>query len=129
MKRTLWKLFLLPLIALLLAGCNTIGQKAASLSVIYGVAAVLALLLLVGYCCIAEKRDPWYLLLFASVLVVNIGYFALAISKGVDEALLANRVSYFGSVFLPLSMWMIILNATHIGISSGCPVCFWVWLW
>ena len=114
MKRTLWKLFLLPLIALLLAGCNTIGQKAASLSVIYGVAAVLALLLLVGYCCIAKKRDPWYLLLFASVLVVNIGYFALAISKGLDEALLANRVSYFGSVFLPLSMWMIILNATHI---------------
>ena len=114
MRRTLWKLSPLPLIALLLAGCNAIGRKAASLSVIYGIAAVLALLLLVGYCCIAKKREPWYLLLFASVLVVNIGYFALAISKGLDEALLANRVSYFGSVFLPLSMWMIILNATHI---------------
>ena len=121
MCRTLWKLSPLPLIALLLAGCNTIGQKATSLSVIYGIAAALALLLLVGYCCITKKRDPWYLLLFASIMVVNIGYFALAISKGLGEALLANRVSYFGSVFLPLSMWMIIINATHIRYPKWLP--------
>lgn len=121
MRRTLWKLFPLPLIMLILSGCNAIGDKAASMSTIYGVAAVLSLLLLVGYCCIAKKRDPWYLLLFASIMVVNIGYFALAISKGLGEALLANRVSYFGSVFLPLSMWMIIVNATHIRYPKWLP--------
>lgn len=103
----------LLLISLLLTGCS-IGEKAASASVIYGVAAALSLLLLVAFCCMEKKRDPWYLLLFSSVMIVNIGYFALAISRDLAEALLANRVSYLGSVFLPMSMWMIIINATHI---------------
>lgn len=114
MRRTLKRLSPLFLVMLFLTGCSAIGDKAASISVIYGIAAALSLLLLIGYCTIVKKRDPWYLLLFASIMVVNIGYFALAISQGLGEALLANRVSYLGSVFLPLSMWMIIINATHI---------------
>ena len=121
MRRTLTRLSPLPLVALLLSGCGPVGEKAASMSAIYAVAAVLALVLLVGYCAIVKKRDPWYLLLFASILVVNIGYFALAISKGLGEALLANRVSYLGSVFLPLSMCMIIINATHIRYGKWMP--------
>jgi len=116
MRRTLAGISPL-LAAMLLAGCGHIGDKAASISVIYGAAAVLSLLLLAGYCALAKKRSLWYLLLFASVLVVNIGYFALSVSKGLGEALLANRLSYLGSVFLPLSMLMIILNSTHI----RCP--------
>lgn len=114
MRRSLVSLSPLPLIMLFLSGCRSIGDKAASISVVYGVAAFLPLLLLVGYCRIAKKRDSWYLLLFVSVVIVNIGYFALSISHGLDEALLANRISYLGSVFLPLSMLMIIINATHI---------------
>ena len=114
MRRSLASLSPLTLCMLFLSGCGPIGEKAASMAVVYGVSAVLSLLLLVGYCRIAKKRDSWYLLLFASVLVVNIGYFALAISRSLDEALLANRLSYLGSVFLPLSMLMIIINATHI---------------
>ena len=114
MRRSLASLSPLPLCMLLLTGCGPIGEKAASMAVVYGVSAILSLLLLVGYCRIAKKRDFWYLLLFVSVLIVNIGYFALAISQSLDEALLANRISYFGSVFLPLSMLMIIINATHI---------------
>ena len=120
MRRTLIKLSPLLLCALL-TGCGTIGDKAASLSAVYGASAILSLVLLAAYCGFVKKRDPWYLLLFASILVVNIGYFALAISKGLDEALLANRVSYLGSVFLPLSMWMIIINATHIRYRKWLP--------
>lgn len=114
MRRSLVSLSPLPLCMLFLSGCGSVGEKAASMATVYGVSAVLSLLLLVGYCRIAKKRDSWYLLLFASVLLVNIGYFALAISRSLDEALLANRLSYLGSVFLPLSMLMIIINATHI---------------
>ena len=121
MRRTLIKLSLLPLVMLFLTGCASIGEKAASMSVIYGVAAVLSLILLVIYCSTVKKRNPWYVLLFASIAVVNIGYFALAISQGLGEALLANRVSYLGSVFLPLSMLMIIINATHIQYRKWMP--------
>jgi len=99
---------------LLLSGCSNIGNKAASMSLIYGVAAVLSVLLFVSCCLIIRKKDPWYLLLFASIAVVNIGYFALSVSQSLEAALFANRLSYLGSVFLPLSMLMIILGATHI---------------
>ena len=120
MRRILTKLSPL-LLCVLLTGCASIGEKAASMSVIYGVAAALSLILLVIYCSTVKKRNPWYVLLFASIAVVNIGYFALAISQGLGEALLANRVSYLGSVFLPLSMWMIILKATHISYRKWMP--------
>ena len=112
MRRTLTRLSpLLPV--LLFTGCQTVGEKAASLSVIYCAAAILSLLLLIGYCAISKKRDPWYVLLFASILVVNVGYFALSISTQLGEALLANRLAYLGSVFLPLAMLMIIVQVTH----------------
>lgn len=100
-------------IAFGLSGCNTVGEKAANLSIIYGAAAVLSLLLLIGCCCFVRKRKAWFILLFSSVLVVNIGYTFLSVSTGLEMALMANRVAYLGSVFLPLSMLMIILNVTN----------------
>ena len=121
MRRNLARISPLLLLMLWLTGCGFNGEKATSTSVIYGVAAVLSLLLLVGYCGLVKKKDLWYLLLFASVMVVNIGYFALAISQELSEALLANRLAYLGSVFLPLSMWMIIINATHIRYPKWMP--------
>lgn len=103
----------LGIFPLLLTGCGT-GQKGVSPTAIYGVMAVLALLLLAGYCLTVPKRDPWFLLLFASVFVINSGYLVLAISQNLAQALWANRLSYLGSVFLPLSMWMIIADVCRI---------------
>ena len=103
----------LLLIAVGLSGCATIGQKTASQSIIYGVAAVISLLLLIGCCFLVRKKKSWFVLLFSSVLVVNLGYTLLSVSSGLEMALLANRISYLGSVFLPLAMLMIILNVTN----------------
>ena len=117
------KAVFVPILTLLvlLSGCSPIGDKTASVSIVYGAAAVIALLLLIGYCTVARKKDAWYLLLFSSVLVVNIGYVALSISGDLNEALLANRLSYLGSVLLPFSMCMIILNVSHIGYWKHLP--------
>ena len=82
---------------------------------------MLALLLLTGYCFMIRKKDPWFLLLFSAVFVVNIGYLTLAISATLEEALLANRISYLGSVFLPLSMFMIIINTCKIRYKKWLP--------
>ena len=102
------------LISPILSGCGHVGEKTASISVIYGAVAAIALLLLAGYVLTDKKRDPWYLLLFSSISVVNIGYFLLSVSRSLEAALWANRLAYLGSVFLPLSMWMIILKVTRI---------------
>jgi hypothetical protein len=94
---------------LLLSGCAGVGQKTANLCVVYGLAALVSLFLLIG-CCLMRRKSRWFLVLFSSVLVVNLGYFFLSVSQNLNQALMANRLAYLGSVFLPLSMLMIILH-------------------
>ena len=103
---------LLLFLILNLSGCSSVGEKDASLTIIYSATAVLSLLLLIGCCLLVRKKKMWFVLLFSSVLVVNVGYTLLAMSTCLEMALWANRLSYLGSVFLPLAMLMIILNVT-----------------
>lgn len=121
MKKCLLGIFPLLFITLSLTGCNSVGEKTASLSIIYGVAAVLSALLLVGCLFLVRKKRQWFVLLFSSVLVVNTGYTLLSVSSGLEMALWANRVSYLGSVFLPLAMLMIILNITNTRTKRWVP--------
>ena len=94
------------LMILCLTGCNYVGEKAASQSIIYGVVATISLLLLIGYLLFVKKKNVWLTLLFSSVLVVNVGYTLLSVSPNLEVALWANRISYLGSVFLPFPMLM-----------------------
>lgn len=120
MKKTFMGISVLGL-PFILTGCSQAAGDGASAAIIYGAAAVLSLFLLIGYCMIERKRDRWFLLLFSSVLVVNIGYFMLSTSHGLDGALMENRVAYLGSVFLPLSMLMIILNVIGVRYKKWLP--------
>ncbi len=112
MKRRIAVVFILLNLIGGLSGCAAVGDKSASLALVYGAAAVLSLLLLVGCFLLVRQKRGWFLLLFSSVAVVNIGYTLLSVSTCLEMALWANRIAYFGSVFLPLSMLMIILNVT-----------------
>lgn len=114
--------FSLPglLCLLLLSGCAGVGQKAASLSVVYGATALVSLFLLAG-CCLKPKKSRWFYVLFSSVLVVNLGYYFLSVSQNLNQALMANRIAYLGSVFLPLSMLMIILNTVGQSYKKWLP--------
>lgn len=120
MKKLLMGIFALGL-PLILTGCAKAGSKGVSLSMIYGATAVLSLVLLIGCLCIDRKRDRWFLSLFSSVLVVNIGYFVLSVSRDLEQALLANRIAYLGSAFLPISMLMILLNITRLRYKRWLP--------
>lgn len=115
---------IIPLIGITLGllGCNSVSDGSASLSIIYGVAAVLSALLLIGCLFLVRKKRQWFVLLFSSVLVVNIGYTVLSVSSCLEMALWANRVSYLGSVFLPLAMLMIILNITNTRTKRWVPI-------
>ena len=76
------------------------------MSIIYGILAGISLMLLVGYSALVKKKEIWLLFLFVSIFLVNAGYFSLSLSKTLGEALLANRIAYLGSVFLPFFMLM-----------------------
>ena len=127
MNRTRWRQIvlsavfpavLLPAVELtaLAAGSGPDASAAGTvnMSAAYGITTVLSLLLVIGYCALVRRRNVWLFLLHVSVLVVNLGYFALSISKTLEEALLANRISYLGSVFLPLCMLVAIMDVCRV---------------
>lgn len=76
----------------------------------YGAIFLFSLVLLPLYFLLVRKKqsEPWLLILFLCVVVVNLGYTLIAFSKCVEFALLANKVVYLGQVFVPLCMFMII---------------------
>ena len=76
----------------------------------YAIMAIIASILLVGYCTLVHKKEPWLLLLYICVTVVNVGYFLISISKTVEFAIFANDVAYLGSVFLSMSMLLTIVR-------------------
>ena len=121
MKKRLASASLLLIFILPLTGCGPVGDKDSSIAFIYLATAVLSLMLLAGCLCTARTRQPWFVMLFSSVFVVNLGYTFLAFSSCLEAALWANRVSYLGSVFLPLSMLMILLNTTNTAYPVRLP--------
>lgn len=113
MKKIFSTIPLLLLFIINLSGCSTIGGKSGRLSFIYGATAIISLFLLLGCIKVVHQKKLWFITLFSSVLVTNTGYTFLSVSSNLEVALWANRIAYLGSVFLPMSMLMIILNVTR----------------
>lgn len=74
----------------------------------YAIMAIIAIILLVGYFVLVRKKEPWLLILYICVTIVNVGYFLLAVSKTIEFAIFANDFAYLGSVFLSMSMFLTI---------------------
>lgn len=55
-----------------------------------------------------KQREPWLLVLYLCVCVVNLGYLLLSLSKTIEFALAANKIAYLGQVFLTMCMYKII---------------------
>lgn len=121
MKKSFASVSVLLFLIMSLTGCTTVGDKSGSLSVIYTAAAVLSLALLIGCLISVRKKRFWFITLFSSVLIVNVGYTLLSVSNGLEMALWANRISYLGSVFLAPTLLMIILNVTNTPYAKHLP--------
>ncbi len=121
MKKSCFSILGILLMLFTLSGCNSIGDKATSMSIIYGATSFLSLVMLVGYFSLIKKKEVWFFILFTSVFVVNIGYLMLSVSKTLEIALWANRIAYLGSVFLPLSMIMIIMRVSRLNYKKWVP--------
>ena len=103
------------------ADISASSKTAFNMGIAYGITSAAAFLLAIGYWSLVKKKNTWLQLLFVSVVIVNSGYFALAISKTLAEALLANRISYLGSVFLPLCMLMTIMDVCRVNYAKKVP--------
>ena len=76
----------------------------------YGVIFLLSLVLAPLYFALVRKKakEPWLLIHFICVSIVNLGYTMIAFSQSVDFALFANVITYLGQVVMPLCMFMLI---------------------
>lgn len=121
MKKSIFCLILSLLTVFILSGSSSVEGKTESLLGVYVATTIISILILVSYFIFIKKHNLWFILLFASILIVNAGYLSIAISTTLEEALLANRIAYLGSIFLPMSMLMIIINDTNINYKKSLP--------
>lgn len=89
-------------------------MKDGVLSMVYGVVALLSVLLLVSYILFDKKKDHRFLALFCCVATANLGYFLLSICNSLAVAKLANAISYFGGAFSMLVMLLIISDVCQM---------------
>ncbi len=91
------------------------------MSLFYAIAFAVSLLMLVLYFQIDRKRNIWLLLLFIFVAISNAGYLALALSRSLTAALLANSVAYLGNVFLPFFLLMMVIQLSYVRYPRYLP--------
>lgn len=89
-------------------------MKTGDLTIVYGIVALLSVLLAVFYLLWDKKRDRLFLALFGCVAAVNCGYFLLSVCRSLTVARLANGLSYFGTAFSILVMLLIIYEVCQI---------------
>lgn len=76
----------------------------------YAIMAIIATILLISYIALVRQKEPWLLLLYVCVTIVDVGYFLLSVSKTLGFAIIANDIAYLGSVFLSTSMLLTIVK-------------------
>lgn len=80
----------------------------------YCIMFTVSILLAFGYFVIVQKKDKWFIVLYTSVCLVNLGYLLLSISSNINFALFANKLAYLGQIFVITSMFMIIIKLCGI---------------
>lgn len=86
---------------------------------IYILSVFLSAALLLVYLFVSKIKNPSFIVLYSLIFVVNLGYFGISISNNLQLALMANRLSYLGSVFLPFIMLLIISDVLKIKLHIG----------
>lgn len=89
---------------------NDVVKGEATLVITYAIMAIIAAILLLGYIALVRPKEPWLLLLYVCVTIVNVGYFLLSVSPTLTFAIFANDLAYLGSVFLSMSMLLTIIK-------------------
>ena len=63
------------------------------------------------------KNSVTQFITFVIMLISNFGYFFLAISSNVEEAILAQKIAYVGGIFLPVFYFFLVLEICHIKLN------------
>lgn len=89
-------------------------MKTGNMIFVYGLIAVLSVLLLLGYLLWEKKKERNFLFLIACVAIANSGYFMLSVAETLTAAMIANGISYFGAAYSVLAMVLIIYDVCRM---------------
>lgn len=86
----------------------------------YGGAAILVTicLLFLLFTFEIKKVNYYILLMLALIVLANGGYLSIALSQNVQEAILANRISYLGGCFIPILTLLLICAICNYQIAT-----------
>ena len=84
------------------------------LALVYGVIAVLSVLLLLGYLLWEKKKEGRFVALFSCVATVNCGYFLQSVFTKLSSVMMANRLSYIGAAYSIFVMLLIVMDVCHL---------------
>lgn len=90
-----------------------------NLSVVYGILALLSVLLFIAYFLFEHNKNKLFFALFGCVAAANSGYFLTAVCNSLAVAKIANGVSYFGGAFSILVMLLIICDVCRMPKHRG----------
>ena len=76
----------------------------------YAICLIAAVGLLIAYTVMVKNKEFWLTMLYISIAVVNLGYLLMSLAKTVAFAVFANDVTYLGSVFLSMFMFLTIVR-------------------
>ncbi|MBQ7933737.1 MAG: hypothetical protein IJ327_02975, partial [Lachnospiraceae bacterium] len=84
---------------------------------------VASLVLTLMFAAIWHKHvDVYYSLVFTLIPIANLGYLMMALASNLQEAILANKVTYLGGCFLPLIFTLNTLNLCGIRFKKPVPL-------
>ena len=73
---------------------------------------MLVFLLVVGY----KQNITFYMLVFVIITISNMGYYSISSATSIETAVLGNRLTYLGGVFIPLLMFLCFLKLCKLKI-------------
>ena len=94
------------------------GILGSGIALCYGIIALCACLIFIGYLALEKKPEPKFLLLYAAVFVVDCGYFLRGIAGTLQFAMAVNALSYLGAAFSVLLMLLIVIDTCGLRCSK-----------
>lgn len=89
---------------------------------IYAIVFLLSLIMIVILAVIGSKINiNNYILLFAAIMISNIGDYTISVAETLDMAIMGHRMVYLGGVFTPILMLFCTMKLCHMRIPK--------WLW
>ena len=88
----------------------------------YAICVVISMLMYVWQCVTDVKRSLSQNIMVLATVISNIGYLCVALSKNLEEALLAMKIVYVGGCFIPVLFFLTVCEISHIYLKKSVKV-------